>query len=631
MASSIGELLLRLRLNTSELASDLAQSGRQITASTQQWSASLTKLNGPINSVQTALGRLGVEANSASGEAARMFSGIASAAGKAGLWGVAIGGVALAIHQVAKASEETRKTEAQFQALSKTFGVTSNDVQMVRRAFGTLADELDRKTAQALILAGSEAKLTTAEMVAMAGEVKRLADLTGKSIPEVAKDAFGKFKNEAAAAVEELNKLLDSLEQRLSSKPAEMFTADKAVEAARKNLVEREEAVTTYATHVDAGMSSSAMRGLSMNQRLALQATNETALAAALKNRADAEATLAQALTKREAIQAKLDELDDKALEKAAFQKAAQLQNAELAKSRKTKRTKDPLAGLDPTGGTVTADDYFAAGMPQTWEDPSEINSEYARRNANAIAAMQNQIETFAMSDADRRRTSFLAGMPTEEELGVFDELNARFEQLRAQEALTDAMTRTLAATFSDFLVQPLLHGVDGLQTALDGLLSTLERIVSSIAENAILLALGASTGGIGGAILGALGFAEGGFVSGPGGPKSDAVPAWLSNGEYVMPAEAVQNYGRSFMDAIRDRAVPRFAGGGLVGVEAPAPSLAAAPGIGPVTINALSPKTTREVLDDLISRQQARRYYDRSAGLETAALARAMRAPRSR
>lgn len=55
-------------------------------------------------------------------------------------------------------------------------------------------------------------------------------------------------------------------------------------------------------------------------------------------------------------------------------------------------------------------------------------------------------------------------------------------------------------------------------------------------------------TGGLG-AFLGLGGLnplkrAKGGKVSGPGGPKDDEVPAWLSNGEHVWTAEEVQKFG---------------------------------------------------------------------------------------
>ena len=38
--------------------------------------------------------------------------------------------------------------------------------------------------------------------------------------------------------------------------------------------------------------------------------------------------------------------------------------------------------------------------------------------------------------------------------------------------------------------------------------------------------------------------YQTGGEVSGPGGPKDDAINAKLSDGEFVMTAKAVQNMG---------------------------------------------------------------------------------------
>ena len=46
-------------------------------------------------------------------------------------------------------------------------------------------------------------------------------------------------------------------------------------------------------------------------------------------------------------------------------------------------------------------------------------------------------------------------------------------------------------------------------------------------------------------------GFAEGGPVSGPGTGTSDSIPAWLSNGEYVMPADKTAQY-RPLLDSMR-------------------------------------------------------------------------------
>ncbi|MDD7541173.1 MAG: phage tail tape measure protein [Mobiluncus porci] len=56
---------------------------------------------------------------------------------------------------------------------------------------------------------------------------------------------------------------------------------------------------------------------------------------------------------------------------------------------------------------------------------------------------------------------------------------------------------------------------------------------------------------------------ASGGYITGPGTSTSDSIPAWLSNGEFVMRAAAVRKYGTDFMRRINEN---RFASGGQVG-----------------------------------------------------------------
>jgi predicted nucleic acid-binding Zn-ribbon protein len=49
---------------------------------------------------------------------------------------------------------------------------------------------------------------------------------------------------------------------------------------------------------------------------------------------------------------------------------------------------------------------------------------------------------------------------------------------------------------------------------------------------------------------------AMGGYVSGPGGPTSDSIPAMLSNGEYVINSRSVGSYGLDFMNALNQQKV---------------------------------------------------------------------------
>ncbi|MCW1938082.1 hypothetical protein OMD46_20285 [Pseudomonas sp. MDMC_285] len=60
-------------------------------------------------------------------------------------------------------------------------------------------------------------------------------------------------------------------------------------------------------------------------------------------------------------------------------------------------------------------------------------------------------------------------------------------------------------------------------------------------------------------------GYADGGLIRGPGTGTSDSILARLSNGEFVMRADAVRHYGSALLQRLNSRQLPRFADGGLV------------------------------------------------------------------
>lgn len=69
--------------------------------------------------------------------------------------------------------------------------------------------------------------------------------------------------------------------------------------------------------------------------------------------------------------------------------------------------------------------------------------------------------------------------------------------------------------------------------------------------------------GGAGGGGGGGGSWATGGHIRGPGTSTSDSIPAMLSDGEFVQPTDVVDHYGVGFMEALRQKRVPRFAKGG--------------------------------------------------------------------
>lgn len=66
--------------------------------------------------------------------------------------------------------------------------------------------------------------------------------------------------------------------------------------------------------------------------------------------------------------------------------------------------------------------------------------------------------------------------------------------------------------------------------------------------------------------------FASGGYVRGPGGPKDDRIPAMLSDGEYVLTAEAVRQIGVANLDRFNRNPVKQggtpLGEGMLVGID---------------------------------------------------------------
>lgn len=116
--------------------------------------------------------------------------------------------------------------------------------------------------------------------------------------------------------------------------------------------------------------------------------------------------------------------------------------------------------------------------------------------------------------------------------------------------------------------------GIESVKNAISGVISRVKDAIASIkamfsAENNQ------------GAKANYLKKAGGGYIRGPGTGTSDSIPAYLSNGEFVIRAAAVRKYGAQLFASLNGlrlspNAIGRFAMGGLVGL--PAAPMAALP-----------------------------------------------------
>jgi hypothetical protein len=107
---------------------------------------------------------------------------------------------------------------------------------------------------------------------------------------------------------------------------------------------------------------------------------------------------------------------------------------------------------------------------------------------------------------------------------------------LTTMEELAQGAAASVLDSFQDFMFNPFEAS---LKDMLASFIQTLAKMAAEVAKRKILESL--FTGAAAGATGGVLGFARGGYVSGPGSGTSDSIPARLSNGEYVMPADTVR------------------------------------------------------------------------------------------
>jgi hypothetical protein len=189
------------------------------------------------------------------------------------------------------------------------------------------------------------------------------------------------------------------------------------------------------------------------------------------------------------------------------------------------------------------------------------------------------------------------------------------------QSALGSDLTTFLGSTINQ------VHGVgDAFAKLGQSVVGSLQQIVAQLLVTMLMTKLlkssfGGMMGFSGGGLAGAPGgHAEGGLISGPGGPTSDMIPAMLSSGEFVVRAAAVQDFGLHNLAMINAGAnipgirglggIPHFAQGGLVTAGRASDGIDVRMGIGLdeglILRYLTSPKAGRIVLQHLTNNPKA-------------------------
>lgn len=159
--------------------------------------------------------------------------------------------------------------------------------------------------------------------------------------------------------------------------------------------------------------------------------------------------------------------------------------------------------------------------------------------------------------------------MTYEERLAALDAINQKYEDQKAKINTINSLQQYGNSLAKDF-ASGISDWITGTKSFGDVMRSVLDSLIQKLIQAAMYALIIASvTGGSFKANFFKAfgkGFATGGSVDGPGTGTSDSIPAMLSNGEYVLNAQAVDRLGVPFLNGLNTGRLRGFASGGLVG-----------------------------------------------------------------
>lgn len=286
-----------------------------------------------------------------------------------------------------------------------------------------------------------------------------------------------------------------------------------------------------------------------------------------------------------------------------SFSDAMALANAWLGAAQREAMSKVPIPQPSPL-----------RDLTDPWEGPkasgggrshAATEAERERKAVEGVLqALDDERAGLSQNDVQRRISNELrrAGK------GATDaEKSAIADKVTAIEAERDALERAnrakeefqnMAGDALKTFISDLRQGKSFAEALADVFDRIADKLINIAVDKLIENAFGGASGGggQGGGFslfswLGKLfGFADGGYVSGPGSATSDSIPARLSNGEFVVNAAQTRRWLPVLQAINKGEApalnVPKFANGGLVG-SGSVPSLSASSvGTQAITIN---------------------------------------------
>lgn len=201
-------------------------------------------------------------------------------------------------------------------------------------------------------------------------------------------------------------------------------------------------------------------------------------------------------------------------------------------------------------------------GKDPSYDDASALKAKSRQLNQSgdfkgARKAASEALEIILALQEAGENTYGLVGFAKELQAIEKDSLGA--EEAIAQEKIDNIQTSILDLKAEAAALENLPVSVELDEQSTAVAKTQMLQLISDItAASKVNIKVGASDGDI-------PAFAAGGKVRGPGTGTSDSIVARLSNGEYVMRAAAVRQYGTNLLDNMNGLRMPKFAAGGLV------------------------------------------------------------------
>lgn len=243
---------------------------------------------------------------------------------------------------------------------------------------------------------------------------------------------------------------------------------------------------------------------------------------------------------------------------RGASQKELDMLNEKLALLKKTHQYT-----IDNINQTAAA----KANSAQTDNDNKEAEWQARHDTSSTVGKWSMDAERdfeAGKAKADKATTYEEKVRLMNEALQKYDEEQQKIHTISKIQQTSNQLAKDFSGAITDWIT--------GAQSFGDAMKSILKQLIAQLIQAAIYATIVAACTGGGGGFAArwskafGKGLATGGSVDGPGTGTSDSIPAMLSNGEYVLNAQAVDRLGVPFLNGLNTGRLRGFASGGLVG-----------------------------------------------------------------